>query len=75
METVIARIHHPLRSLDEVERAIVAAGAADARVTGFTVALMFDVDTHGEAEKQARKVLHRAGAEHIKVASKKVKIG
>ena len=57
MDTVVARFHHLGRDLDELEDALVAAGARDARITGYTVVLTFDSDSHDEATEWARRAL------------------
>ena len=70
METIVARFHHPARDLDELETALSEAGARDPRITGYTVVLTFDSDSHEHAVKAARKTLDRIGATRIKVTKR-----
>jgi len=70
VDTVVARFHHLGRDLDELEDALVAAGARDARITGYTVVLTFDSDSHDEATEWARRALDRIGATKIKITKR-----
>lgn len=67
MHTVVARFHHLSRDLGEIEDDLVARGADDARITGFTVALTLDADSHEDAAEDARRLLDRIGATRIKI--------
>jgi hypothetical protein len=73
VETVVARFHHPTRDLDELEELLGEAGAGDPRITGYTVVLTFDSDSHEHAMKAARKALDRVGATRIKVTKRGMK--
>ena len=74
METVVARFHHPTRDLDELEAALSEAGARAPRITGYTVVLTFDSDSHEDAVEAARETLNRVGATRIKVTRRGTKL-
>ena len=74
METVVARFHHPARDLDELEELLGEAGASEPRITGYTVVLTFDTDSHDQAIEAARKALDRVGATRIKVTKRGAKL-
>jgi hypothetical protein len=65
--TVIARFHHLSRDLDQLESNLVGAGAEDAHITGYTVALTFPAGSQERAAEAARRVLDRIGATRIKI--------
>jgi hypothetical protein len=67
VHTVIARFHHLDRDLDDLESDLVHAGAEDARITGYTVALTFGSDSRERASEAARRVLDRIGATGIRI--------
>jgi hypothetical protein len=67
VHTVIARFHHLNRNLDELEADLVGAGARDAQITGYTVALTFGGDSREQAGEVARGVLDRIGATGIRI--------
>ena len=73
MNTVVARFHHLSRDLDELESALASAGAQHARITGYTVVLNFDSDSHEQAAEEARKALDRIGATRIKITKRGLK--
>ena len=73
MYTVVVRFHHPSRDLDEIENDLKAAGADDALVTGYTVAMTLDAGSHKDAAKAARKILDRFGATRIKITKRGAK--
>jgi len=70
VETVVARFHHPIRDLDELEVLLGRAGARDPHITGYTVVLTFDSDSHEDAVETAREVLDRVGATRIKITKR-----
>jgi hypothetical protein len=74
VETVVARFHHPTRDLDELEELLGDAGAKAPRITGYTVVLTFDSDSHEQAIQAARKALDRVGATRIKVTKRGKKL-
>ena len=67
MHTVIARFHHLDRDLDDLESDLVRAGAEDAQITGYTVALTFGAESRERAGDAARRVLDRIGATGIRI--------
>jgi hypothetical protein len=67
VNTVVARFHHPSRDIDQIESDLVRAGARDARVTGYTVALDFGEASEESAVEAARHALDQIGATRIKV--------
>ena len=67
MHTVIARFHHLNRDLDDLESDLVRAGAEDAQITSYTVALTFDAGSGEPAGDAARRVLDRIGATGIRI--------
>ena len=67
MHTVIARFHHLNRDLGDLESDLVQAGAEDAHITGYTVALTFDAESRERASEAARRVLDRVGATGIRI--------
>jgi hypothetical protein len=67
VHTVVARFHHPSRDLAEVEAELVARGAHDAAITGYTVTMTLDAELHREAAKAAKRILDGIGATRIKV--------
>jgi hypothetical protein len=73
--TVVVRFHHPNRDLDEIEDDLRAAGADDALVTGYTVAMSIDAGSHKEATKAARQILDGFGATRIKITKRGARHG
>jgi hypothetical protein len=73
VQTVVARFHHTSRDLDEIERDMRTSGADDAVITGYTVAITFDADSHKEATKKARRALDAIGATRIKITKQSAK--
>ena len=67
MHTVVARFHHLGRDLAALEADLVARGARDAQITGYTVAVTIDAETHKEAVDATRRILDRVGATRIKI--------
>jgi hypothetical protein len=67
VHTVIARFHHVNRDLDALEADLVRAGAEDAQITGYTVALTFGADSRESAPDAACRVLDRIGATGIRI--------
>jgi hypothetical protein len=67
VHTVIARFHHLSRDLDRLESELVKAGAEDAQITGYTVALTFGGGSRERAADAARRVLDRVAATDIKI--------
>ena len=72
MHTVIARFHHHSRDLDLLESDLVRAGADDAQITGYTVALTFTAGAEESAVEAARRALDRIGATGIKIRGHKL---
>ncbi len=72
MHTVIARFHHLSRDLDLLESDLVRAGADDAQITGYTVALTFTDSAEESAVEAARRALDRIGATGIKIGGHKL---
>jgi len=73
MHTVVARFHHVARKLAEIEDDLVGRGAVDAHITGFTVAMTFDAESHREASEAAKRILESAGATRIKITKHRPK--
>jgi len=73
MQTVVARFHHLSREPAEIERGLVEHGAKAALITGYTVVLTLDADSHSAAAKRARQVLDDIGATRIKVTKRGAK--
>ena len=67
MQTVVARFHHRSRDLDRLEADLVAAGAENAHITGYTVALTFGAEPEDEVRSTARRILDGIGATRIKI--------
>ena len=67
VNTVVVRFHHPSRDIGQIESDLVRAGARDARVTGYTVALDFGEASKESAVEAARHALDQIGATRIKV--------
>ena len=72
MNTVIARFHHHGRDLDDLESALVRAGADDAQITGYTVALTFRDGSEESAVASTHRLLDQIGATHIKIRRRKL---
>jgi hypothetical protein len=66
VHTVIARSHLS-RDPDLLESDLARAGAEDAQITGYTVALTFGGDSRERATETARRLLDRIGATGIKI--------
>jgi len=73
--TVVVRFHHQSRDLEEIEDELRAAGADDALVTAFSVALALDAGSQKEAAKAARRILDSFGATRIKITKRGAKHG
>ena len=72
MNTVIARFHHHSRDLDDLESALVRAGADDAQITSYTVALTFRDGSEKSAVDSAHRVLDQSGATRIKIRRRRL---
>jgi hypothetical protein len=70
IHTVVARFHHRDRDLGEIERELVEAGAQDACVTGYTIAVTIASDSHADASETTRHLLDKIGATHIKITKR-----
>jgi hypothetical protein len=72
VNTVIAHFHHSSRDLVHLECALVQAGAADAFITGYTVALTFPDGSEASAVEAAHRALDQIGATKIKLRRRRV---
>ena len=70
MHTVVARFHHSDRDLATIESGLVAAGAQDAHITGYTIAITIASDSHADASETTRHLLDKIGATHIKITKR-----
>lgn len=73
MHTVVARFHHLSRDLGEIEEELVEHGADAAQITGYTVAITLDTESHREAADEAKRILDSVGATRVKITKHRVK--